>query len=244
MRGMAPGDDARATVRFRAPAGQFLTTGRHFANHGGCITGDETSDFSSGSGAGGVGTTRALSSPTMPRPLPKTTTPLPMRFVRERAARTGKNPQTGQPLTEPNQKGVLTIAHPLPPGCLQTVWGDDDRFVRTAYYLDRLEKPKDLRGAIAGIVSVLRSAAQPYGKADPNRPNISPTLWRTVVDHTNLSYYFELTDSPYITWVELRKFNLSDSSNVMMLDIEGDRGLMGDVSAKFTEAEPFKFVLP
>ena len=120
----------------------------------------------------------------------------------------------------------------------------DDRFVRTAYYLDRLEKPKDLRGAIAGIVSVLRSAAQPYGKADPNRPNISPTLWRTVVDHTNLSYYFELTDSPYITWVELRKFNLSDSSNVMMLDIEGDRGLMGDVSAKFTEAEPFKFVLP
>ncbi|MFG6466291.1 propionate--CoA ligase [Roseateles sp. BYS87W] len=39
--------------------------------------------------------------------------------------------QTGQPLSEPNQKGVLTIAHPLPPGCLQTVWGDDDRFVRT-----------------------------------------------------------------------------------------------------------------
>lgn len=120
----------------------------------------------------------------------------------------------------------------------------DDRFVRTAYYLDRLEKPKDLRGAVAGIVSVLRSAAQPYGKADPNRPNISPTLWRTVVDHTNLSYYFELTDSPYITWLELSKFNLASSGSVMMLDIEGDRGLIGDVSAKFTKAEPFNFVLP
>ena len=120
----------------------------------------------------------------------------------------------------------------------------DDRFVRTAYYLDRLEKPKDLRGAIAGIVSVLRSAAQPYGKADPNRPNISPTLWRTVVDHTNLGYYFELTDSPYITWLELAKFNLTSSGSVMVLDVEGDRNLMGDVSAKFTESEPFKFVLP
>ena len=38
---------------------------------------------------------------------------------------------TGAVLTEPNQKGVLAIAHPLPPGCLQTVWGDDERFVRT-----------------------------------------------------------------------------------------------------------------
>ena len=38
---------------------------------------------------------------------------------------------TGQELTEPNQKGVVTIDGPLPPGCLQTVWGDDDRFVST-----------------------------------------------------------------------------------------------------------------
>jgi propionyl-CoA synthetase len=38
---------------------------------------------------------------------------------------------TGEALTEPHQKGVLTIQHPLPPGCLQTVWGDDERFVRT-----------------------------------------------------------------------------------------------------------------
>ncbi len=38
---------------------------------------------------------------------------------------------TGQELTEPHQKGVLTIDGPLPPGCLQTVWGDDARFVKT-----------------------------------------------------------------------------------------------------------------
>lgn len=38
---------------------------------------------------------------------------------------------TGVELTEPGRKGVLAIEGPLPPGCLQTVWGDDERFVRT-----------------------------------------------------------------------------------------------------------------
>lgn len=31
----------------------------------------------------------------------------------------------------PNEKGVLAIQGPLPPGCLQTVYGDDRRFVQT-----------------------------------------------------------------------------------------------------------------
>jgi propionyl-CoA synthetase len=39
--------------------------------------------------------------------------------------------QTGEELTGPNQKGVVAIEGPLPPGCLQTIWGDDERFVKT-----------------------------------------------------------------------------------------------------------------
>jgi propionyl-CoA synthetase len=38
---------------------------------------------------------------------------------------------TGEELSQPNHKGVLVIEHPLPPGALQTVWGDDARFVNT-----------------------------------------------------------------------------------------------------------------
>ncbi len=38
---------------------------------------------------------------------------------------------TGEELKGPNQKGVVAIEGPLPPGCLQTVWGDDGRFVST-----------------------------------------------------------------------------------------------------------------
>jgi propionyl-CoA synthetase len=37
---------------------------------------------------------------------------------------------TGEELG-PNQKGLLAIEGPLPPGCLQTLWGDDERFVKT-----------------------------------------------------------------------------------------------------------------
>jgi propionyl-CoA synthetase len=34
----------------------------------------------------------------------------------------------------PNTKGVLAIEGPLPPGCMTTVWGDDERFVNTYWH--------------------------------------------------------------------------------------------------------------
>jgi propionyl-CoA synthetase len=39
--------------------------------------------------------------------------------------------KTGRELTGAQQKGVVAIEGPLPPGCMQTVWGDDERFVKT-----------------------------------------------------------------------------------------------------------------
>jgi propionyl-CoA synthetase len=41
---------------------------------------------------------------------------------------------TGQPVAD-GEKGVVTIKPPLPPGCMTTVWGDDERFVKT-YFTD------------------------------------------------------------------------------------------------------------
>jgi propionyl-CoA synthetase len=41
------------------------------------------------------------------------------------------NESTGEELTGPDQKGVVAIEGPLPPGCMQTVWRDDARFVNT-----------------------------------------------------------------------------------------------------------------
>ncbi|HEY1326715.1 MAG TPA: propionate--CoA ligase [Casimicrobiaceae bacterium] len=39
---------------------------------------------------------------------------------------------TGKPVGT-NQKGVITLVPPLPPGCMSTVWGDDARFVSTYF---------------------------------------------------------------------------------------------------------------
>jgi propionyl-CoA synthetase len=41
---------------------------------------------------------------------------------------------TGKPVPD-GEKGVVTITPPLPPGCMATVWGDDERFVKT-YFTD------------------------------------------------------------------------------------------------------------
>ncbi|HEX5372441.1 MAG TPA: propionate--CoA ligase [Aquabacterium sp.] len=38
---------------------------------------------------------------------------------------------TGDEITDPQHKGVVAIQYPLPPGCLQTIWGDDQRFIST-----------------------------------------------------------------------------------------------------------------
>ncbi|MEX3842714.1 propionate--CoA ligase [Paraburkholderia sp. BR10882] len=41
-----------------------------------------------------------------------------------------RNEHTGEPCAQ-GEKGVITLGYPLPPGCMQTVWGDDARFVNT-----------------------------------------------------------------------------------------------------------------
>jgi propionyl-CoA synthetase len=38
---------------------------------------------------------------------------------------------TGEELTQPGQKGVVVIEGPTPPGFMQTIWGDDERYVGT-----------------------------------------------------------------------------------------------------------------
>jgi len=38
---------------------------------------------------------------------------------------------SGKDLEGPDQKGVVVIEGPLPPGCMQTVWRDDQRFIKT-----------------------------------------------------------------------------------------------------------------
>ena len=43
-----------------------------------------------------------------------------------------KHEETGRAVAA-NEKGVLCIELPMPPGCMSTIWGDDDRFVKTYF---------------------------------------------------------------------------------------------------------------
>ncbi len=41
---------------------------------------------------------------------------------------------SGAEITAPGQKGVIVVQGPLPPGCLQTIWRDDARYLKTYWH--------------------------------------------------------------------------------------------------------------
>lgn len=118
-----------------------------------------------------------------------------------------------------------------------------DRFVRASYYVERLPEPASARQAVAEILSVMRNSAQPFGTVDPARPNISSTIWRTVIDFTNGYYFFESSFSPNIVWVRVRDLDLSPGQPARVVRLSGaDGDLVGDVTDRFEAAEPFAFL--
>jgi choloylglycine hydrolase len=80
--------------------------------------------------------------------------------------------------------------------------GDIDpmsRFVRASSYLKTLPEPKDVRGAAAGVYSVARNVAVPFGAEDTSTTvstDTWPTLWFGIADLTHRVYYFQSTRSP------------------------------------------------
>jgi len=120
-----------------------------------------------------------------------------------------------------------------------------DRFVRAAYYQKSL--PKNIsssREAVAGVISVARNVSQPFGTADPLRPNISPTRWRTVSDLTNRVYYFESTTSPSIVWVRLDELDFAAGAPVKKIDLVNGTDRVGNVSSEFKSTEPYVWAKP
>ncbi|HEX7675339.1 MAG TPA: linear amide C-N hydrolase [Bdellovibrio sp.] len=119
-----------------------------------------------------------------------------------------------------------------------------DRFVRAAFYEERLPKTSDYREAIAGVLSVLRNVSQPFGESDPIRPYISTTRWRVVADLTKGTYFYENTMSPNIVWVQTAKLNFKPGSGVRKIGLVKNYDLIGDITGQFKPAMPFKFLKP
>jgi penicillin V acylase-like amidase (Ntn superfamily) len=119
-----------------------------------------------------------------------------------------------------------------------------DRFVRAAYYIRGLPAPRSDREAVAEILSVMRNTSQPFGTPDPDRPNIAPTIWRTVSDLTSGLYFYESAFDPNIVWIRIADLDLSLGQPALKLDLHGESDLVGDVTSRFQPSEPFEFAAP
>ena len=111
-----------------------------------------------------------------------------------------------------------------PPGDITSL----DRFVRSSYFLHYLPEPQSLQEAVAGVLSIGRNTAVPFG-APYNDGGVFPTWWHAVSDVTNLTYYFSATRSPSVFWLDLAA--LADGTESLALDPH-DITLVGDVTSR------------
>lgn len=119
-----------------------------------------------------------------------------------------------------------------------------DRFIRGAYYVAHLPKPKSEREAVASLMSVMRNVSAPFGIADPSRPNVSTTIWRTVTDLGKGVLYYDSVFSPQVFWIDVNKIDFDPGQPVRKLTVVDNYDLMGDVTGKFKKVEMFAFTPP
>jgi penicillin V acylase-like amidase (Ntn superfamily) len=117
-----------------------------------------------------------------------------------------------------------------------------DRFVRAAVYVNALPKPADKDEGAAFMFSVIRNVSVPFGKGEPDRPNIAPTIFRSVIDLTGGRYYFESTYAPNVVWIDTTKLDFTKGLDEQELKVEKKiMKLYGDVTNQFEKAKPFVF---
>jgi penicillin V acylase-like amidase (Ntn superfamily) len=109
-----------------------------------------------------------------------------------------------------------------------------DRFQRAAYFSAMLPEPKNEREAVASVLSVARNVSVPFG-APYKGFGIYNTEYRTAINLTGRRYFFELTTSPNVLWVDLTKFELGVGAPVMTLNPD-NMELSGDVTGRFQRA--------
>ncbi len=114
-----------------------------------------------------------------------------------------------------------------------------DRFQRAAYFMAMLPQPKNEREAVAGVLAIARNVSVPFG-APYEDFGIYNTEYRTVIDLTNKRYFFELTTSPNVIWIDLPNFDLAPGASVMILNPD-DISLSGEVAGRFQKAAKAPF---
>ncbi|TWU35214.1 Penicillin acylase precursor [Novipirellula aureliae] len=107
-----------------------------------------------------------------------------------------------------------------------------DRFVRANYFLKTLRNPRNEREAIATSFSLARNASVPSNAPYKTVGTIYDTEYRTVCNLDAKRYFFELTTSPNVIWVNLVELSLSPDSPVLVLNPDNIH-LSGSVNQQF-----------
>lgn len=114
-----------------------------------------------------------------------------------------------------------------------------DRFARASFYSSLLPKNLSHRDGLAGVFGVIRNCAVPMGISMPDQPEISTTQWFSLCDQTKTVYYFQLTQSPGVVWVDLTGLDLRPGSPELAVELTTDGSQIGNINNLMKPAEPF-----
>ena len=98
----------------------------------------------------------------------------------------------------------------------------------------------------------MKTASVPVGfLPNPDKPNISNTLWTSVSDNLNKRYYFQSSFFPNLIWVDLDELELGNNEMILELPIESifRNGIIysGNVTKEMSriqrDKESFQFIL-
>lgn len=112
----------------------------------------------------------------------------------------------------------------------------ESRFVRAASYLKTLPPARSVPEAIAGAQSIARTVAVPPGAKDTSggvAEDAWPTLWFTLADSSNRTYFFHSASSPNLYWVDLTKIDFGSKASEQAIDAY-DWALTGDITQRLT----------
>lgn len=115
-----------------------------------------------------------------------------------------------------------------------------DRFDRASFYSSLLPKTLSHSDGLAGVFGVIRNCAVPMGISIPDQPEISTTQWFSLCDQTDKVYYFQLTRSPGVVWIDLTKLNISKGAPQLTVTLTTDGSQIGNINRLLTPAPAFK----
>ncbi|MCB8874278.1 linear amide C-N hydrolase [Acidisoma silvae] len=111
-----------------------------------------------------------------------------------------------------------------------------DRFQRASFFSQFLPEPKTERDATAAMFSIMANVSVPIGAPYKDFGTYN-TEYRSVINLSTRTYYFQLTTVPSVSWTRLDGLDLKAGAPALTLDPDGvDIG--GDVVRRYRPVTP------